>query len=126
MTSGVYKSEKANKARVLRMLKIRKPFPSTRGGQAALYRKLRLLINEGKICCENCKSKKNVEIHHKDKLKYDEQWRNWKAENFNNDKDNISFLCNSCHQKLHYRVLGRKSLVKHDEKTGRFISNEDI
>ena len=69
---------------------------------------------------------KNVQIHHKEKLKYDKKWRNWKAVNFKNYKKDVEFLCSSCHQKLHYKKLGRVSKVKHDKKTGRFIPNASI
>ncbi len=97
---------------------------SYKNGQSKLYVELRKSIRAGQIVCEKCGSNKNVQIHHKEELHYDEKYRMWKADNFNNEKDNVLFLCSSCHQKLHYRELGRKHKVKHCKKTGRFLKNE--
>jgi len=94
-------------------------------GQSAKYVKLRKLIKEKKIICQKCGSDRSVEIHHKEKLNYDKFYRAWKTDNFNNNDDNVLFYCNSCHQKLHYRKLGRISKVQHCPKTGRFIKNQE-
>lgn len=98
----------------------------TKDGQVALYEKLRKEINQGKHKCEICKSKRNIEIHHKERLHYDKEWRYWKADNFNNEKKNIRFLCNSCHQKLHWKEDKRVMKVPQDSITGRFIKKEVI
>ena len=89
-------------------------------GQQALYKKLRKECKEQLHACEKCGTKKNVEIHHKEKLIYNKNWANWKAPNFVNDLDKIIFLCNSCHQKKHYSELGRKCSLKRNKK-GQFL-----
>lgn len=90
-------------------------------GQSSLYMKLRKDIREGKISCEKCKTNKNVEIHHKEKINHCQYW---KATNFNNHKNNIMFLCNSCHQKHHYRNLDKVHKVNHCPKTGKFLTGK--
>ena len=95
---------------------------NSKGGQMAIYKKLRNEIKEGKHRCEQCGSLKHIEIHHKISIHYDSNYRYWKADNFNNNIDNIIFLCNSCHQILHYNKYGRKPNEKRDLKTGRYIS----
>ncbi|MEK6879924.1 MAG: hypothetical protein AABY22_09970 [Nanoarchaeota archaeon] len=89
-----------------------------KNGQSALYMKLRKEIKFGSHSCEYCNTQRNVEIHHKEKLNHKDYW---KATNFNNYKENILFLCNSCHQKLHYRTLDKIHKVNHDPQTGRFL-----
>lgn len=95
-----------------------------RGGQVALYNKIRKEIDLDNKKCEICGSCKNIEIHHKERLhRYNNEYNFWKADNFNNDKNNIRILCNSCHQKLHWQEGDRILKVKQDLVTGRFISN---
>ena len=84
---------------------IRRNTSNYKDGQRALYERLREECKQGKHRCEICGSSKHIEIHHKEKLQYDDNYCYWKTPNFNNEKDNIQFLCNSCHQKLHYRKL---------------------
>ena len=96
--------------------------PNYINGQAGKYRRLRINIKKYKIPCE-CGSTKNVDIHHKEKVKYGESYSYPGKTNMNNDDDNILFLCNSCHQKVHYRELDRKHKVKHNPKNGRFVKN---
>ena len=97
-----------------------------KNGQSALYEKIRKRIKTNNIKCENCNSLKNVEIHHKEKIHYDKNWNAFKADNWNNSRDNIIFLCNSCHQKLHWKDGSRILKVKQNKETGRFIKNESL
>ena len=74
-----------------------------------------------KPMCQACGCKKNLEIHHISPVSYNSKGV---AIVGNHNKDNLMTLCNSCHQKVHYRKLGRKNKVTHDVRTGRFLSNE--
>lgn len=96
-----------------------------KNGQAALYEKLRKEVRNNKIKCEKCDSDRNVEIHHKERIHYDKEWNGWKADNWKHNKENIIFLCNSCHQKLHWKEDSRISKLKHG-LGGRFIKNESM
>jgi 5-methylcytosine-specific restriction endonuclease McrA len=78
-----------------------------KNGQTGLYRKLRVEINQGKHSCIKCGSFKNVVIHHKEKLHYDKSYQSWKADNFRNNREDIEFLCASCHLKEHYNKYQR-------------------
>lgn len=72
--------------------------------------------------CQVCETTKNLEMHHTVPAIYSENYQVFLSGNHN--PENLMTLCNSCHQKLHYRELGKKSKVKHDPKNGRFIKNE--
>ena len=56
-------------------------------------RKLAYLILNRECCCERCGSKKNIDVHHKDRN------RN------NNTPNNLELLCRSCHMKEHSNNL---------------------
>lgn len=82
----------------------------------AMYRRYK------KDYCENCGTKEGrLEIHHKKPAQYRGNWTITKGDH---SKENLITLCNSCHQKEHYRKLGRKMLVKKDPKTGRFLKTK--
>ena len=75
--------------------KIGKKNPNWKGGvdnseylQRIVYKK-----NDKLKMCEHCKSKKYIQLHHKDK--------NQK----NNIISNIKILCASCHRKEHYKNI---------------------
>lgn len=111
--------------KLLKNGKIKQSLANYKDGQASLYRQLLRECRRNEHPCEECGTLRNIEIHHKEKLHYDKQYRNWKADNFNNNKENIIFLCNSCHQKLHYRELGKECKVKKDPETGRFLKKDE-
>lgn len=67
--------------------------PSWKGG-IQIYRKYK------KECCENCKSKKNLEVHHIDSNRY------------NNEEENLITLCKKCHQTLDGRINNRDELER--------------
>ena len=70
--------------------------------------------------CQKCSSILNLEIHHINPAIYN---KNCQMKEGNHNPDNLITLCNSCHQKVHYRELGRKHKVKHNSINGRFIHN---
>jgi len=57
-----------------------------------------------KSFCEECGSTKNLEAHHIKPAKYK---NNKTIVSGDHSEENIMTLCNSCHQKKHYRELGR-------------------
>lgn len=76
--------------------------------------------------CEKCgitKDKAQLIRHHIKKAVYTKTWRKITGDN---RESNIMILCNSCHQKLHYRKYGRKVGPKRDARTGRFLKGKKI
>lgn len=71
--------------------------------------------------CQRCESTEHLEIHHIQPVVYSENYSRVIAGN--HSPDNLITLCNSCHQKEHYRKLGRKHKVKHNVRNGRFVKN---
>jgi len=73
--------------------------------------------------CQKCGSVKNLEIHHIQPAIYNKEHSVVIAGD--HSPNNLTTLCNSCHQKEHYQKLGRKHKVKHNKKNGRFIKNAE-
>ncbi len=69
--------------------------------------------------CQKCGSIENLEVHHIQPGTYNKNYT--KIIEGNHSPNNLITLCNSCHQKVHYRELGKKHMVNHSIKTGRFI-----
>jgi 5-methylcytosine-specific restriction endonuclease McrA len=77
-----------------------------------------------KSSCEKCGATGRLEMHHIKPAVYKDDWRGYEAGNHN--PENLMTLCNSCHQKIHYRELGRKVGPHKDPKTGRWLSGSRI
>lgn len=67
-------------------------FQSRPDGQSVIFESERLRHFKNKDCCENCGEQynSNFELHHKD------------LDRTNNSPENLQWLCNSCHKKIHY------------------------
>ncbi len=68
----------------------------------ASYRKFK------KSNCESCGIGGRLEVHHKEAAKYNSKWQ---IQGGNHSQENLMTVCNSCHQKIHYREMGRKPLI---------------
>lgn len=69
----------------------------------ASYRKYK------KDSCEDCGSTESLECHHKIPVVYSKDYKT--IISGDHSRENIKTVCNSCHQKIHYRELNRKPVV---------------
>lgn len=92
---------------------IRRQHKSNYKDGRASYRKFK------KAFCEDCGiTNARLEIHHIKPVIYDSKWSTIIAGD--HSESNLKTICNSCHQKTHYRKLGRKPMRSNGK---RFFSN---
>jgi len=89
------KWQKNNKEKVNEMLRNyrKKPYVKIKERLKEQARKLRKEIIKERKCCEICKNKENLHIHHKN---YE-----------NNNLSNLILLCANCHRQLHKELKKR-------------------
>lgn len=86
--------KKLSEARMKSEFRTGEKHPKWNGGSRGYYRKFATLTMQESgrdKRCESCNSDKKIHIHHKD--------RDYK----NNQISNLSYLCLSCHIKLHHK-----------------------
>ena len=91
-----------------------KDHPSWKGGSSGIHptifkrfgRNPKIVFERDNYQCQECGSREDLTIHHKD-----HNGRN--SKNPNNDLNNLITLCRSCHSKIHGKE-NRKEVIKND------------